>query len=97
MKRVYLVAMSEVRDDVVVTDAEVTYDFLKAEKMAREFMLERVGDFLEINKHNKVLRERALQRNLSVTNEQRYKLLVERFTYQCNGLSVSATVQEDKV
>lgn len=46
MKKVYLIAMSEVQDDVIVTDVEVTDNLLRAEKMAREFMLERVGDFV---------------------------------------------------
>ena len=97
MKKVYLVAMSEVQEGVIVTDAEVTDDLLRAEKMAREFMLERVGDFFDIDKNNHEDRERVLQRYLSVTTEERLRLLVERFTCQCEGLSVSATVQEDEV
>lgn len=95
--RVYLIAMSEVQNDVIVTDAEVTDDLLRAEKIAREYMLERVGDFFNIDKDNHEDRERVLQRYLSVTTEERQRLLVERFTFQCEGLSVSATVQEDGV
>ena len=97
MKKVYLVAMSEVQEGVIVTDAEVTDDLMRAEKMAREFMLERVGDFFDISKDNHEDRERVLQRYLSVTNEERQRLFVERFTFQCEGLSVSATIQEDEV
>lgn len=95
--KVYLIAMSEVQDDVIVTDAEVTDDLMRAEKIAREYMLERVGDFFSINKDNHEDRERMLQRHLSVTIEESQRLLVERFRFQCGGLSVSATVQEDAV
>lgn len=97
MKKVYLIAMSEVQDDVIVTDVEVTDDLMRAEKMAHEYMLERVGDFFDIDKNNRDDRERVLQRHMSVTTEEHCRLLVERFIFKCDGLSVSATVQEDEV
>lgn len=96
-KKIFLVAMSEVQEDVIVTDAEVTDNLLRAEKMAREYMLERVGDFFDIDKSNRDDRERVLQRYMSVTTEEHCRLLVERFIFKCDGLSVSATVQEDEV
>ena len=67
-KKIFLVAMSEVQEDVIVTDAEVTDNLLRAEKMAREFMLERVGDFFGISKDNHEDREGSA--TLSVRHER---------------------------
>ena len=91
----FAIAMSEVQNDVIVTDVEVTDDLMRAEKMVREYMLERVGDFFDIDKNNRDDRERVLQRYLSVTTEERMGLFVERFTFQCESLAVSATIQEE--
>ena len=96
-KRIYMLATSEVQDDAAVTDAELVSDLSTAEKMAREFMRDSVGAFLDIPAGETENAERALQKRLSVETSVTGKLFTERYSYRCDGLCVTATIQEDEV
>lgn len=95
-KKIFMVATSEVQNDVIVTDVDWTDDLFRAEKLAREFMMERVGDFFDIGQKYYQQRENVLNQYLSVETEN-YVGLTERYKFQIDGLSVSATVQEANI
>lgn len=88
--KVYAVATSEVQEDSTMTDAEAFAGRDEAERHARDFMFRCVGDFLEIDPADVDARTRALERRLYVETEPG----TTRYLYECEGLVLSATVQE---
>ena len=88
--KVYAVATSEVQEDSTLIDAEVFASRAKAERHARDFIFRCVGDFLDIDPADVDARTRALERRLYTETEPD----VTRFLYECDGLVLSATVQE---
>lgn len=83
-------ATSEVQEDSTMTDAEAFARRDEAERHARDFMFRCVGDFLEIDPADVDARTRALEHRLYVETEPG----TARYLYECEGLVLSATVQE---
>lgn len=88
--KVYAVATSEVQEDSTMTDAVAFAGRDEAERHARDFMFRCVGDFLEIDPVEVAARTQALERRLYTETAPG----VTRFLYECEGLVLSATVQE---
>lgn len=98
--RKFAIAMSEVQSDVVQTDAELVDTLMEAQKVVMDYIRERVGDFLDIDDDDPVVkwqnRNRAVYERLLIetTGITSYKeCYVWRYEYQ-GGLVVSATIQE---
>lgn len=101
--RKFAIAMSEVQNDVVQTDAELVDTLMEAQKVVMDYIRERVGDFLDIDDDDPVVkwqnRNRAVYERLSIetTGITSYK---ECYVWRCEdqgGLVVSATIQEVEV
>lgn len=88
--KVHAVATSEAQEDSTMTDAEAFATRDEAERHARDFMFRCVGDFLDIDPADVGARTRALERGLCVEAEPG----TTRYLYECEGLVLSATVQE---
>ena len=91
--RVYAVATSEVQEDSTLTDAEVFTSRAKAERHAHDFMFRCVGDFLVIDPADVDARRRALEKRLFLDKRPSET----RYLYECEGLVLSATVQESSI
>lgn len=94
-KIIFLIATSEVQDDVVVTDAQYETTLLEAQQAASDFMRERVGDFLDLPVNDIDARNRAVEKRVSIETSMFCNRYTERRIYRCDGLTVSATIQEE--
>lgn len=92
--KVCAVAMTEVQDDSVYSEAAAFFDWDAAVDLADKFMMDRVGDFFEIEKENlQGRRSRLDERKITETQvwngDQRLDM-----SYRCEGLVVSVSVME---
>ena len=92
--KVCAVAMTEVQDDSVYSEAAAFYDWDSAVDLADKFMMDRVGDFFDIEKENLQGRRDRLDERKSVetqvwNGERRLDM-----SYRCEGLVVSVNVME---
>jgi hypothetical protein len=92
--KVCAVAMTEVQDDSVYSEAAAFYDWDAAVDLADKFMMDHVGDFFDIEKENLQGRRNRLD-ELKRTETQVWN--GERrldMSYRCEGLVVSVNVME---
>ena len=95
--KVCAVAMTEVRDDSVYSEAAAFYDWDAAVDLADKFMMDRVGDFFDIEKENLQGRRNRLDERKRVktqvwNGERRLDM-----SFRCNGLVVSVSVMEQEM
>lgn len=93
-KTIFLIATSEVQDDVVVTDAQYATTLIAAQREASYFMRESVGDYLDIPVDDIDGRNCAVEKRVSIETSMFCNLYTEKRIYRCDGLTVSATIQE---
>ena len=92
--KICAVAMTEVQEDSVYSEAAEFYDWDAAVDLADKFMMDRVGDFFDIEKDNlQGRRNRLDERKITETQvwhgERRLDMV-----YRCEGLVVSVNVME---
>ena len=95
--RMVAVAMTEVQDDSIYSEAAGFYDWDRAVDLADSFMMDHVGDFFDIPKEDNAGRRRKLD-ELKRTETQVWN--GERrldMSYRCEGLVVSVSVMEQEV
>ena len=92
--KVVAVAMTEVQDDSVYSEAAAFYDWDAAVDMADNFMMDHVGDFFDIEKDDFIARRSKLDQrkktDISVVRGERSLDM----SYRCEGLVVSINVME---
>ena len=95
--KVCAVAMTEVQDDSVYSEAAAFMDWDAAVDLADKFMMDRVGDFFDIEKENLQGRRNRLDERKRVktqvwNGERRLDM-----SFRCNGLVVSVSVMEQEM
>lgn len=95
--KVCAVAMTEVQDDSVYSEAAAFMDWDAAVDLADKFMMDRVGDFFDIEKENlqgrrNRLDERKRAKTQVWNGERRLDM-----SFRCNGLVVSVSVMEQEM
>ena len=95
--KVCAVAMTEVQDDSVYSEAAAFYDWDAAVDLADKFMMDHVGDFFDIEKENLQGRRNRLDERKRVktqvwNGERRLDM-----SFRCNGLVVSVSVMEQEM
>ena len=91
---VVAVAMTEVQDDSVYSEAAAFHDWDAAVDLADNFMMDRVGDFFDIEKGNLQGRRSKLD---ELKRTETHVWHGERrldMSYRCEGLVVSVNVME---
>lgn len=95
--KVCAVAMTEVQDDSVYSEAAAFMDWDAAVDLADKFMMDRVGDFFDIEKENLQGRRNRLDERkrvkTQVWNGERWLDM----SFRCNGLVVSVSVMEQEM
>ena len=95
--KVVAVAMTEVQDDYVYSEAAAFFDWDAAVDLADKFMMDRVGDFFEIEKENlQGRRNRLDERKITETQVWNGERMLD-MSYRCEGLVVSVNVMEMEV
>lgn len=95
--KVCAVAMTEVQDDSVYSEAAAFMYWDAAVDLADKFMMDRVGDFFDIEKENLQGRRNRLDERKRVktqvwNGERRLDM-----SFRCNGLVVSVSVMEQEM
>ena len=95
--KVCAVAMTEVQDDSVYSEAAAFMDWDAAVDLADKFVMDRVGDFFDIEKENLHGRRNRLDERKRVktqvwNGERRLDM-----SFRCNGLVVSVSVMEQEM
>ena len=92
--KVVAVAMTEVQGDSVYSEAAAFYDWDAAVDMADKFMMDHVGDFLDIEKYNMQGRRNRLDERKRTETQvwNGYRSL--DISYRCEGLVLSVNVME---
>lgn len=95
--KVCAVAMTEVQEDSVYSEAAALIDWDAAVDMADSFMMDHVGDFFDIEKDNLIgrrnrLNERKQAETQAWNGERRLDM-----RYRCEGLVVSVSVIEQEL
>lgn len=92
--KVCAVAMTEVQEDSVYSEAAAFIDWDAAVDMADSFMMDRVGDFLDLEKDNlQGRRDRLDERKIVEANVWHGDRRLD-MSYRCEGLVVSVNVME---
>lgn len=95
--RMVAVAMTEVQDDSIYSEAAAFYDWDRAVDLADSFMMDRVGDFFDIPKEDNAGRRRKLdERKRTETQVWNGERRLD-MSYRCEGLVVSVSVMEQEV
>lgn len=92
--KVCAVAMTEVQDDSVYSEAAAFYDWDAAVDLADKFMMDRVGDFFDIEKDNLQGRRDRLDERKSTETQVWHGERRLDMSYRCEGLVVSVNVME---
>lgn len=92
--KVVAVAMTEVQDDSVYSEAAAFYDWDAAVDMADEFMMDHVGDFFDIEKDNLQGRRNRLDERKRTESHVWHGERSLDMSYRCEGLVVSVNVME---
>lgn len=92
--KVVAVAMTEVQDDSVYSEAAAFYDWDAAVDLADKFMMDRVGDFFDIEKENLQGRRDRLDERKSTETQVWHGERRLDMSYRCEGLVVSVNVME---
>lgn len=95
--RMVAVAMTEVQDDSIYSEAAGFFDWERAVDLADSFMMDHVGDFFDIPKEDTQGRRNRLEERKRVetqvwNGERRLDM-----SYRCEGLVVSVSVMEQEV
>ena len=95
--KVVAVAMTEVQDDSVYSEAAAFQDWDAAVDLADKFMMDHVGDFFDIEKENLQGRRNRLDERKRVetqvwNGERRLDM-----SFRCDGLVVSVNVMEQEL
>ena len=92
--KVCAVAMTEVQDDSVYSEAAAFFDWDAAVDLADKFMMYRVGDFFDIEKENlQGRRNRLDERKITETQVWHGERRLD-MSYRCEGLVVSVNLME---
>ena len=95
--KVCAVAMTEVQDDSVYSEAAAFMDWDAAVDLADKFMMDRVGDFFDIEKENlQGLRNRLDERKRVKTQVWNGERRLD-MSFRCNGLVVSVSIMEQEM
>ena len=95
--KVCAVAMTEVQDDSVYSEAAAFYDWDAAVDLADKFMMDHVGDFFDIEKDNlQGRRNRLDERKRTETQVWNGERRLD-MSYRCEGLFGSVSVMEQEV
>ena len=92
--KVCAVAMTEVQDDSVYSEAAAFYDWDAAVDLADKFMMDHVGDFFDIEKDNLNGRRNRLDERKSTETQVWHGDRRLDMSYRCEGLVVSVNVME---
>ena len=92
--KVVAVAMTEVQDDSVYSEAAAFYEWDAAVDLADQFMLDHVGDFFDIEKDNLQGRREKLDELKSTETQEWFGERRLDMSYRCKGLVVSVNVME---
>ena len=92
--KVCAVAMTEVQDDSVYSEAAAFYDWDAAVDLADKFMMDHVGDFFDIEKDNLQGRRDRLDERKSTETQVWHGERRLDMSYRCEGLVVSVNVME---
>ena len=95
--KVCAVAMTEVQDDSVYSEAAAFYDWDAAVDLADKFMMDHVGDFFDIEKDNLNGRRNRLDERKSTETQVWYGDRRLDMSYRCEGLVVSVSVMEMEI
>ena len=95
--KIVAVAMTEVQDDSVYSEAAAFQDWDAAVDLADKFMMDHVGDFFDIEKENLQGRRNRLDERKRVetqvwNGERRLDM-----SFRCDGLVVSVNVMEQEL
>lgn len=95
--KVVAVAMTEVQDDSVYSEAAAFQDWDAAVDLADKFMMDHVGDFFDIEKENLQGRRNRLDERKRVetqvwNGERRLDM-----SFRCDGLVVSVNVMKQEL
>ena len=92
--KVVAVAMTEVQDDCVYSEAAAFHDWYAAVDLADSFMIDHVGDFFDIERDNLQGRRNKLNERKSVETHVWKGDRRLDMSYRCEGLVVSVNVTE---
>lgn len=92
--KVCAVAMTEVQDDSVYSEAAAFFDWDAAVDLADSFMMDHVGDFFDIEKENLQGRRNRLDERKRVETQVWNGDRRLDMSYRCEGLVVSVNVME---
>lgn len=92
--KVVAVAMTEVQDDSVYSEAAAFFDWDAAVDLADKFMIDHVGDFFDIEKDNLNGRRNRLDERKSTETQVWHGDRRLDMSYRCEGLVVSVNVME---
>lgn len=92
--KVVAVAMTEVQDDSVYSEAAAFFDWDAAVDLADKFMMDHVGDFFDIEKENLQGRRNRLDERKRVETQVWNGDRRLDMSYRCEGLVVSVNVME---
>ena len=95
--KVCAVAMTEVQDDSVYSEAAAFYDWDAAVDLADKFMMDHVGDFFDIEKDNLNGRRNRLDERKSTETQVWLGDRRLDMSYRCEGLVVSVSVMEMEI
>ena len=95
--KVCAVAMTEVQDDSVYSEAAAFYDWDAAVDLADKFMMDHVGDFFDIEKDNLNGRRNRLEERKSTETQVWHGDRRLDMSYRCEGLVVSVNVMEIEI
>lgn len=92
--KVVAVAMTEVQDDSVYSEAAAFYDWDAAVDLADKFMMDHVGDFFDIEEENLQGRRNRLDERKSTETQVWHGERRLDMSYRCEGLVVAVNVTE---
>lgn len=91
------VAMTEVQDDSIYSEAAGFFEWDRAVDLADSFMMDHVGDFFDIPKEDIQGRRRRLEERKSVKTQVWKGERRLDMSYRCEGLVVSVSVMEQEM
>lgn len=92
--KICAVAMTEVQDDSIYSEAAAFYDWDAAVDLADKFMMDHVGDFFDIEKDNLQGRRNRLDEHKITETQVWHGERRLDMSYRCEGLVVSVNVME---